>query len=215
MLEVIQYPLFDAEVFERFIAEGGHNFEEYAKVEIEENKMPLAMKKEIIIVDGKITFGSNREVPKLEEPNLDSNLSILKDIEALKVFNHTPSQIYDSLDKASIPVEELKAARIVKLKEECSNAIYEGFTSQGFSFGFNESDQANFTQQLILVVAGQTENIPWKTKNASIQIFTPEQFKQVVIDAKNHKLENQEKYWSLEAEVHVAFTNKEVDVIRW
>jgi len=78
MLEVIQYPLFDTEVFERFIAEGGHNVEEYAELEIEENKIPLAMQKEIIIVDGQITFGEDRNLV-VPEPLIPSEADALTD----------------------------------------------------------------------------------------------------------------------------------------
>ena len=78
MIEVIQYPLFDTEVFERFISEDDHNGEDYAELEIIEDKIPLAMQKEIIIVDGQIAFGEDRN-PVVPEPIIPSEADALTD----------------------------------------------------------------------------------------------------------------------------------------
>lgn len=66
MLEVIQHPLFNTEVFDRFIETVGHKASEYEKLEITADEMPQAMQKEIIIVDGQITFGEDKNPVVLE-----------------------------------------------------------------------------------------------------------------------------------------------------
>lgn len=122
---------------------------------------------------------------------------------------------YDILSKDEAPIEEFKKARIAKLKEECSNEIYEGFTSGENEFGFNEQDQVNFTQQLLLIVSGQTSDIQWKTKNAGVQTFTPVEFQEIIADAAAHKLVQQNKYWEKEILILAAETNEEVDSVIW
>ncbi|MEK4247582.1 hypothetical protein MKZ20_20100 [Psychrobacillus sp. FSL K6-2684] len=71
MAEVVQFPLHDTKIFEKFIANGNYNSNDYAKVEIKEDEIPLAFQKEIIIQNGKITFGNDRNpvVPLPIEPS--------------------------------------------------------------------------------------------------------------------------------------------------
>lgn len=59
--EYIQYPLHDTGIFEKFITIGNYNPNDYVKLEIKEDEIPLAFQKEIIIQDGKITFGNDRK----------------------------------------------------------------------------------------------------------------------------------------------------------
>ncbi|WP_088005592.1 DUF4376 domain-containing protein [Indiicoccus explosivorum] len=140
---------------------------------------------------------------------------LLEENAALKRMNMNDTEKYAKLDKISTPIAELKDARILKLKEECTAAIYAGFTSGTNEFGFNEKDQANFTQQLLLIVSGDTADIRWKTKNNGVQVFTVPEFQQVINDATAHKVTQQEKYWQLEAQVLAATLNAEVDAIIW
>lgn len=64
-MEVIQFPLQDTEIFEKFIASGNYNANDYEVVEIKEDEIPQAMQKEIIIQNGKITFGNDRNPVEL------------------------------------------------------------------------------------------------------------------------------------------------------
>lgn len=68
MMEVVQYPLHDPKIFEKFIASGGHKVTEFGVIEIAENEMPMAEQKEIVIQNGKITFGNDRPKPPTETP---------------------------------------------------------------------------------------------------------------------------------------------------
>lgn len=101
----------------------------------------------------------------------------------------------------SILLDEARTRKIEELKIKCSEAIYNGFTSvsTGYEFGFNERDQDNFYQQLLLIVAGtDTSDIQVKTKNNGVVLLTIDQFKQVVFESQEHKVFNQNKFWDLE-----------------
>jgi hypothetical protein len=132
----------------------------------------------------------------------------------------TPLEIYNETDKTQITLDELKQLRINLLKEECSQAIYNGFLSEstGYYFGFNQLDQINFTQQMLLIVAdtnNEITTIQWKTKNAGVVTLTKEQFLQVAEEAKQHKLTQQQKYWNLEQQILAATTKEEIENITW
>lgn len=131
----------------------------------------------------------------------------------------TADEKYAELDLTTASLDDIKAAKIAQLKELCSNAIYDGFDSSiGHSFGFNELDQANFTQQSVLIVLNgltDTDTVQWKTKDAGVVDLTIAQFKTIIGEAKDYKLQQQTKYWGLEAQVNAATTNAEVDAVVW
>lgn len=116
-------------------------------------------------------------------------------------------------------LNEVKNNKINELKAACQQAIFEGFTvtlnSESFSFGFNELDQMNFTQQLILIVSGDASDVKWKTQNAGVQTFSINEFMQVIEAGKNHKLAQQTKYWQLEQQVINAASVEEVEAVNW
>jgi hypothetical protein len=130
----------------------------------------------------------------------------------------TADQRYKALDITKADVETVRAAKIEQLKEQCTEAIYKGFTSVSLEkeFGFNDKDQDNFSQQYLLVVSGDNngEDVPWKTKTG-VTKMTELQFRVLVGESKNHKVANQTKYWQLEAKVLAAKTNAEVDAVVW
>lgn len=128
---------------------------------------------------------------------------------------HTPSEKFEIYNTPYADLETLRTLRLLKLKEECTQAIYDGFESQGHTFGFNEHDQSNFTQQLLLIALGDTSPIQWKTQDAGVQEFTTGEFQQIVDDAKAHKIAQQTKYWTLENELEAATTIEEVNSIVW
>lgn len=154
----------------------------------------------------------------LEERNIEEgNFLVFSDVPNwfLELRETTATQKYNSLNKENTPLEKLKSARLEKLKEEYSEAASKGFTSNGNQFSFNEQDQANFTQQLVLIVAGQTTDVQWKTQNAGVQIFTTVEFQEIISDAADHKLVQQNKYWDREVLILAAETNEEVDSVIW
>lgn len=127
---------------------------------------------------------------------------------------------YQQLDKFTISLDELKQFKLEQLKYFCSEAIYSGFISSinEYAFGFNELDQANFTQQTLLIVAAggnYTAPIAWKTKNFGVVELTVTEFNTIINEAAAHKLTQQNKYWQLEQEVLQAAAPNEVDAIVW
>lgn len=159
-------------------------------------------------------------VPQEELDNVEP-LPIIQDVDSLKAKTKTAKEIYEELlQNESTTLEELKQARINLLKDECSQAIYDGFVSEstGYCFGFNPRDQSNFTQQMLLIVADTNNTITtiqWKTKNQGVVELTKEQFFQIVEEAKQHKLNQQHKYWMKEELVLVSQSKDEVASIVW
>ena len=125
--------------------------------------------------------------------------------------------------EADIKSEKFKETfdrKIAELKAACTNAIYEGFTSvaTGFNFGFNQHDQENFTQQMLLIVASNgnyTDQIRWKTKEGTVEPLTVSKFISLTNEAAVHKTTQQDKYWVLEQQVLKATTVEEIEAVIW
>lgn len=150
------------------------------------------------VYNGDLTESEVKDmVDKLFPPVLDEEGNIIEETELL-------------------PLDFVKEKKIEELKQACTNAIYEGFTAiNGHTYGFNQHDQMNFTQQMMLISQGSTSDILWKTKDAGVVTHTVEEFMQVVEDVKNHKSTQQQKYWDLEQQVLTATTKEEVLNIKW
>jgi hypothetical protein len=114
----------------------------------------------------------------------------------------------------AIPLDEFKQNKVREFNDLCNQTILNGFTSQGFSFIFDMEAQINFTQQL-LMINDKTTSIPWKTEDKGIQMFTKEQFLQIVQDAQAHKVNNIQKYWMIKQRVLDAQSYEDVDAITW
>jgi hypothetical protein len=172
--------------------------------------MDLEILKEWLIQNG---------VPQEELDNVEP-LPIVQEVDNIKSKTKTAKEIYEELlQNESASLEELKQARINFLKDECTQAIYEGFTSSlGYEFGFNAHDQQNFGQQLLLLMLDTNNTITeiqWKTKNQGVVELTKEEFLQIVEEAKQHKLNQQHKYWMKEELVLVSQSKDEVASIVW
>lgn len=157
------------------------------------------------------------EYPNPENPAepITPAVPLSKQIEELKAVLTSNSEKYDALDKENTSIEKLATARVLKLKEECTAAIYEGFLSGENFFGYNEQDQANFAKRLATIAVGAEGPFEWKSKNNGVVELTLEEFIQVITDAEAHQLKHQKKYWALEAEILNADTNEAVDAIKW
>lgn len=113
-------------------------------------------------------------------------------------------------------LEKNKGDKLLSIKEACTNSIFNGFiASNGNEYGFNELDQANFTQQTILILSGDTRPIRWKTRNNGVVEHTVGEFQAVINDAAAHKLAQQEKYWALETQILSATTVEEIEAVVW
>lgn len=138
--------------------------------------------------------------------------------EQIHDFKETSISAVDRLAEMAdqnISLEEMQTLKLNALKEQCSAAIYDGFTSGANEFGFNLLDQSNFTQRMVTIVSGAPGPFKWKTKNNGVVELTKDEFIQAVMDAEAHKLVQQEKYWSLEIEVLAAISNDEVNAVIW
>jgi len=146
-------------------------------------------------------------------------LSTEEEIQLLKEAGKSASQKYSSMVGVNtVGIAELKIAKINELKELCTKAIYEGFSSTtGNEFGFNDLDQANFTQQSILVLINglaDTATLQWKSKTGVVTLTVAE-FKTVITEAKDHKLAQQGKFWQLEGQALAATTKTAIEAVKW
>jgi hypothetical protein len=145
-------------------------------------------------------------------------LNMHEEIAVLRQNNKTPVEKYAEIDKKGVDLETLRAAKIDQLKAQCTEAIYQGFTSLSLNkdFGFNDKDQANFSQQYLLVVGGDNKgaDISWKTKTG-VAKMTEAQFRTLVMESKDHKMTMQVRYWQKEAMVLAATTAEAIDAVVW
>jgi hypothetical protein len=146
--------------------------------------------------------------------------------------------VVDSLDDIDTEgLNEAKKQKIKELKLSCSKSIYNGFASSitnadgiAYEFGLNNHDQMNFNSQThkisiwksLLSEGKMTQEqydskfpIQWKTENLGVIQFTEDEFIQVLDNGELHILEQQAKYWELEAEVHTCTKKSDVDLITW
>lgn len=90
--------------------------------------------------------------------------------------------------------------KINEFDVECQRRITSGFEHNGDKFQFNEKDQANFNQQLsLLLLDPTTEIVVWKTENNGVKEFTREQFIETCKASERHKRSNIGRYWQLKA----------------
>lgn len=132
----------------------------------------------------------------------------------------TPAVRYQEvIENPNSSVEEIRNAKIEELKQLCSEAVYQGFYSESLEkhFGFNEHDQANFSQQILLLImnSGATQKIEWKTKDAGVVEMSTAEFMELINEAKDHKVSKQARFWELEAQVLDADTKEGITSVEW
>lgn len=105
-----------------------------------------------------------------------------------------------------------------EMSMKCNLAILGNFTSAttGHTYEFAEYDQANFTQQMLLLVSNPALiDVSWKTVDAGIVSHTREQFFGVIEDANIHKRNNLNKFWTKEAQLKTFTTLQEIENLMW
>jgi hypothetical protein len=115
-------------------------------------------------------------------------------------------------------IDYKKQESLRALKNSVNQSITSSFTSikTGHSYDFEEHDQSNMTQQMLLFVNNPTLNeVDWKTNDAGIVKHTREEFFAVVDDANNHKRSNLAKFWAKEFALKNATTVEEIEAITW
>jgi hypothetical protein len=102
----------------------------------------------------------------------------------------------------SLILEPLRKAKVEQLNNDCQVAIHKGFEYNGDFFQFNDKDQANFNQQLSLLLLDSTiTEVQWKTENNGVKIFPKEVFIQACKAGEVHKRNNIGRYWQLKNHV--------------
>jgi hypothetical protein len=122
--------------------------------------------------------------------------------------------------------EELMAAELAALKEKkiyelnrkCNAEILRGFTSAstGHRFSFGQEDQANLTQQMLLLLNDPNlSSVEWKTEDSGVQTFTREQFLSIVKEAEAHKRSLMAQYWKKKANVLESSDRDTIKAMEW
>lgn len=121
-----------------------------------------------------------------------------------------------------VPLEITKQNKLKEIWDACNKAILAGFYSSvsgtEMLYGFDEQDQANFTQQLLMLSIDNTiDTIYWKTKGEDgvVLPYTREQFMQLCNEAQQHKTSKIQKHWELKKKILNATTREEVEAIKW
>lgn len=100
-----------------------------------------------------------------------------------------------SFDEILLPYRE---AKCVQLSQECEATIKDGFYSGDDYFAFQDKDQANFNQQLSLMIVDDTiDEVLWKTENNGIKLFTRQQFINICKEGERHKRFHIGRFWQI------------------
>lgn len=140
-------------------------------------------------------------------------------------FIHTSDKskyliVDDDVSPDSINVDQTldfhKKVKIDDLNTKCEQAIAAGFQSQttGHFYKFDVYDQLNFLEAKESLTP-QDQSITWKTEDAGPVVHTVDQFLQVCEEAKQHKWNCINKYWTLKQQVLNATTHEEINAIQW
>jgi hypothetical protein len=131
-------------------------------------------------------------------------------------YKKSMSELYNQMKTLPLGIEELQFFKLQQLKEECSRVIYEGFVAPNTHiYGFNDLDQANFTQQMLLILQGSPGPFNWKTKDAGVVSHTLAEFQEVIGAAAGHKQVQQTHFWELEQALYQTQSKEEIDRIDW
>jgi len=86
-----------------------------------------------------------------------------------------------------------------------------GFMHNGDLFQFNDKDQANFNQQLSLMILDESiQSVLWKTENNGVKNFSREDFIEACKAGERHKRNSIGQYWQLKEYVlNTNFSSKE------
>lgn len=136
-----------------------------------------------------------------------------------------------------LSLEEVKSQKVQELYMKCDEAISRGFVSTvidvnnvPYEFYYAEKDQLKLNGQANLIniwlnrlSLGEITQaefdtkfpIAWNTKSHGWVNFSYQEFVQILDDTSNHERNNYGKRTSLEAQVDIATTPEEVQLIVW
>lgn len=102
----------------------------------------------------------------------------------------------------SLPISEIIApqreGKVNQINLECQAKIRKGFYFGEDFLGFSDTDQANFNQQLsLLLLDPSIDSVIWKTENNGIKKYSREEFIQACKTGEVHKRYSIAHYWRL------------------
>ncbi|MGG3891994.1 hypothetical protein [Metabacillus fastidiosus] len=125
---------------------------------------------------------------------------------------------YLNIDKTSISLEELKAAKIDQLSYFCEQDILSGFTStlNGHRYRTNRDDQTNLLGKFNQLMNDETIiKVMWKTEDVGYVEHTRDDWLSIYYEALHSKETKLFKYDQLKKLVSSKTTNQEVDSVVW
>lgn len=136
---------------------------------------------------------------------------------------HKPVWCFETNDwKEGLTADEIlapmKQAKIEELSAQCQNVIMTGFEHNGDFFQFNDKDQANFNQQLSLMLLDDTiASVLWKTENNGVKNFPRQDFIEVCKAGERHKRNSIGRYWQLKEYVtsHTFGSKEELNAVHF
>ena len=89
---------------------------------------------------------------------------------------------------------------VKRLMVECDRIVDSGFHSsvKDASYAFSQADQANFTQQLTLLLVTDAQEVIWRTRDKGLLPHTREEFIDVCKDGEKHKRKWIGNLWTVE-----------------
>lgn len=124
-----------------------------------------------------------------------------------------------SINKPVFDLVQYKEDKKNEVRKACSAAIIAGFTSTAFDdierlFGFDMEDQANWTQNLVLIASGiATTTVNVKYKGGELTPISIDKFKLLVQDMMVHKEGKITKCDHHEHQIDIMTTKEEVDAL--
>lgn len=124
-----------------------------------------------------------------------------------------------SINKPVFDLNQYKEDKKNQIRKACNAAIVAGFTSTAFDgterlFAFDMVDQANWTQNLVLIASGMiTTTVNAKYKGGEFTPISIDKFKQLVQDMMAHKEDKIAKCDYYEHQIDAMTSKEEVDAL--
>ncbi|UWG96771.1 hypothetical protein LPY66_18120 [Dehalobacter sp. DCM] len=166
-----------------------------------------------IILDSANKVIATREGPSIAEGEIQSDIGELGQVMQSDGTFITP-------EPPPLTFDELKQMKVQEMQLAYQTELTSGFVSnasgESLLYGYNQSDQFNFTKQLNAVNAGIAfYPIMWGTKNSQIVSLNESQYKQLCSDANAFEWGLIGKIRTLAGRVMTATTIQELEGITW
>lgn len=129
-----------------------------------------------------------------------------------------PDERYKGMSLEGASLEQLKEAKVAQLKYLSEKEMAAGFKSPslGYTFGFEEIDQKNISNQVVTFIADPNKTgCTWKTLDVGVVELTKAEFLGIVPEAEAHTRAKIGRQWQLSQDVLAAPTKAAVHAINW